>query len=174
MLAIQGLNSSASDSSFLVLPQLIGSDVNTAQVSYFVTPTPGAPNASPSPGVAGTVTASVPDGFYTNTITVSLSTPTLGATIYYTTNGNAPTSSNGTVYTGPLTISSTTTLRAVAIENGFITLPSVTWTYIYVADVMAQSLHDGSGLPTTGPAGRLADDVGVQHGKLRSGPDCDQ
>ena len=73
VLAIQGLNSSASDSSFLVLPELIGSNVNTAQVSYFVTPTPGAPNASPSPGVAGTVTASVPDGYYTNTITVTLS-----------------------------------------------------------------------------------------------------
>ena len=152
VLAIQGLNSSAADSSFLVLPELIASDVNTSQLSYFDTPTPGAPNTDPSPGVAGTVAASVPDGYYTNAITVALSDPIPGATIIYTLDGSAPTLTNGTTYTTPLHISSTTTLRAQAFETGYISLPSVTWTYIYVADVVTQSLHDAPGYPTVGPA----------------------
>ena len=118
------------------MPQLIGTTCNTGQLSYFATPTPGAPNTNPSPGVAGTVAASVPDGFYTSAISVALSTPTPGATIYYTTDGSAPTSTNGTVYTGPSRSPPRRRCVPMAFETGYISLPSVTWTYIYVADVV--------------------------------------
>jgi putative component of membrane protein insertase Oxa1/YidC/SpoIIIJ protein YidD len=59
----------------------------------------------------------VPPQTFTNTITVSISCTTSGATICYTTTGTDPTSSS-TVCTGPLTFSATTTLKARAFKSG--------------------------------------------------------
>ena len=50
-------------------------------------------------------------------VRVTLSTSTSGATIYYTTNGKTPTNQS-TQYTGPITLKSTTTLKAVGIKTG--------------------------------------------------------
>jgi Legume lectin domain/Chitobiase/beta-hexosaminidase C-terminal domain len=62
-------------------------------------------------------TFSVAAGSYTSAQTVSISGPA-GATIYYTTNGQQPTSSS-TRYTGPITVSSSRAVQAVAIETGY-------------------------------------------------------
>ena len=48
---------------------------------------------------------------------VSISCGTTGASIYYTTDGNAPTTSS-TPYSAPFTISETTTVKAIAALNG--------------------------------------------------------
>lgn len=48
---------------------------------------------------------------------VSISCETSGASIYYTTDGNDPTSSS-TLYSAPFTINATTTVKAIAVLNG--------------------------------------------------------
>jgi alpha-glucosidase (family GH31 glycosyl hydrolase) len=57
-------------------------------------------------------------GSYSSPQSVTISTTTAGASIRYTTNGSTPTSTTGTLYTGPVSISSTTTLQAIAYATG--------------------------------------------------------
>lgn len=56
-------------------------------------------------------------GTYTSPKSVTISTTTVGATIYYTTNGNEPTTSSS-VYSAPIEVTSTTTLKAIAVKSG--------------------------------------------------------
>jgi hypothetical protein len=53
-------------------------------------------------------------GTYTNVETVSITSPDFGAAIYYTTDGTTPTTS-ATRYTIPISVSSTETLKAIAV-----------------------------------------------------------
>ncbi|MFZ3262509.1 MAG: chitobiase/beta-hexosaminidase C-terminal domain-containing protein [Terriglobales bacterium] len=66
---------------------------------------------------AATPAASVTGGTYNSTQTVSLTDSTAGASIYYTTNGDTPTTSS-TLYTGPISVSQTETIEAIAIAAG--------------------------------------------------------
>lgn len=60
-----------------------------------------------------------PDGGeFTQATTVTITCPTAGATIYYTTDGTTPSATHGTLYTAPITISETTTLKAIAVKDG--------------------------------------------------------
>ena len=59
---------------------------------------------------------SVAEGEYDEAKNVELSCATDGATIYYTTNGDTPTSSS-TEYTGGISITETTTVKAIAIKD---------------------------------------------------------
>lgn len=56
-------------------------------------------------------------GTYIESVNVSISTTTAGATIYYTTDGTTPTASS-TRYNSPFTLTATTTVKAVAMLNG--------------------------------------------------------
>lgn len=52
--------------------------------------------------------------------TVAITSASAGVTIRYTTDGTIPTETNGTVYSGPVTITvNPTTLQAIAYGNGF-------------------------------------------------------
>jgi hypothetical protein len=62
-------------------------------------------------------TASVAAGSYTAAQSVSLGAPA-GSTIYYTVNGQQPTTSSSR-YTGPITVSSSEVVQAIAVETGF-------------------------------------------------------
>ena len=68
--------------------------------------------------VAATPDFSPADGTYSSAQSVTLTDSTPGATIYYTTNGTTPTASS-TAYKGPITVSSTETIEAIAIASGF-------------------------------------------------------
>ena len=114
-------------------------DGTFSQESYFSTPTPGSPNANPVAGVVQRVSASLTPGFYETPQTVSLSTPTSGATIRYTTDGSTPTATNGADYSLPIDVTGTTTLRAVAIKPGSLSVPDRTWSYLFIDDIINQS-----------------------------------
>jgi hypothetical protein len=57
-------------------------------------------------------------GTYTSAQSVTLFDSTPGATIYYTTNGTTPTTSSA-AYAGPIIVSSTETLEAIAAASGY-------------------------------------------------------
>ena len=86
-----------------------------------------------------TPTFSPAEGTYTESQNVTISCATSGATIYYTTDGTTPTTSSS-VYSTAIPVSSTTTIKAMAVKSGMnnsnvasaeyvITAPAPTVTY---------------------------------------------
>ena len=69
------------------------------------TPTVAPPALSPAPGA------------YSSTATVSLSDVASGSVIHYTTNGSTPTV-NSPTYSGPISVTSTTTIQAIGVVSG--------------------------------------------------------
>ncbi|MFT4547081.1 MAG: hypothetical protein ACI9MB_001027, partial [Verrucomicrobiales bacterium] len=105
---------------------------------YFTTPTPGAANGN---GILDFVrdTNFLPKrGFYDSPIGVVISSATPDVQIRYTTDGSAPSTNSGTIYTAPITISTTTTLRAIASKAGHLPTNVDTQTYIFLDDVLQQ------------------------------------
>lgn len=62
-----------------------------------------------------TISSTSGTSFAGGTISVTITTTTSGATIYYTTDGTTPSSTNGTAYTGAISVSKTTTIKAMAV-----------------------------------------------------------
>jgi len=57
-------------------------------------------------------------GNYSGPVSVTMQTATSGASIYYTANGSTPTQSS-TLYTGPITLTSSAAIKANAFRNGY-------------------------------------------------------
>ncbi len=147
ILALHGMNLTHTGSDFLLLPELDISrqDLSTGLVNgYFDTPTPGAPNSQAVPGYIADTRFSVDRGFYNAPFSLVITTETPDVEIRYTTDGTAPTESHGTVYTGPITIDRTTTLRAAAFRSGYRPTNVDTQTYIFLADVEKQPVRNVS------------------------------
>ena len=81
-----------------------------------------------------TPTFSVATGTYTEAQSVEISCETEGATIYYTTDGADPTTES-TEYTAPISISTTTTLKAIAVKDGMDNSAVATATYTFTTVV---------------------------------------
>lgn len=77
---------------------------------------PGA-NGDPltlSPPAVASPTFNLTSGTFVGTQTITLTVPTAGATLRYTTDGSTPSPSHGALYSGPIAVAATTTLRAIA------------------------------------------------------------
>ena len=70
-----------------------------------------------APTTCATPTISIPADAFVSTKNVTIDCATAGASIYYTTNGDTPTTSS-TAYTDPFEISATTTVKAIAVKDG--------------------------------------------------------
>jgi len=116
---------------------------------YFGAPTPGAPNGNSSiVGIAPPPHFSVNRGVFDSSFDVLLTSPLVGAAIRYTTDGSEPTVSSGTVVAGPLSINSTTTLRAATFAAGYLSSRIQTASYVFLDDVINQP-NDPAGFPST-------------------------
>ncbi len=145
VLAVQILMASPNDTHLLVSPELSDTIITQDGPTYFADPSPGAYNTI---GTWQTpLSVSVQRGFFYAPFQVTLSTSTVGGSIYYTTNSSTPSATNGTLYTGPITISGTTTLQAVTVGGGEADSPIDTETYIFPDQVIDQS-STPAGFPT--------------------------
>ena len=146
-LAIQGLNATNDQANFLIYPILNNLTVSFGAVGYLPA-TPGAPSGQ----ILGSAIVPEPSfsqahGFYNAPFQLSISDPMPGAQIRYSLDGTVPTATTGTLYTGPITISGQTDIRAVAFFPGDIPSFPNTSTYIFISQVITQN---SDGLPPPG------------------------
>ena len=96
---------------------------------YFANPTPGEVNAGVGfAGISGNPSFSVESGFYDAPVSVALAPINEEAIIRYTTDGTAP-SISSSVYQNPISISSTTIVRAREYQEGMLPGKTVNQTY---------------------------------------------
>jgi N-acetylneuraminic acid mutarotase len=86
-----------------------------------------------------------PAGTFTSTQTVTISDATVGATIYFTTDGSTPTTASS-VYSTPLAVSSSETVEAIATASGYGT--SSIGSAAYGIDLLAPDFSIVSSLPS--------------------------
>ncbi len=130
-----------------------GLNPNGLSLGFFNTPTPGTLNGVSFEGFVADTMFDVDRGFFESSFPLTITTETPGATIRYTTNGSEPSLTNGTTYNGPITISSTTTLRARAFKDGFQPTNIDTHTYFFLEDVRTQFANGAA--PSGWPVGSV-------------------
>ena len=118
----------------------------TGERCFFSAPTKGFQNANPVPGYAAAPVFSATKLYVSSGTEISLSTATAGAEIRYTTDGSAPTASSK-LYTGPITISKGTVIRARTYAAGLLPSDPVAHTFItgeaHTLPVVCISLSSG-------------------------------
>src|SRR5882762_1408427 len=118
-------------------PDLAVANLHTLNISVLL-------NNTGTSTVAATPTFSPGGGTYPGSVTVTISDATSGATIYYTTDGSAPTTSSA-VYTGALTFTQTTTLNAMAAASGMTNSAVASATYTVQQQVATPTFSPGGG-----------------------------
>ncbi|TWT78311.1 CotH protein [Posidoniimonas polymericola] len=109
------------------------------QLRYFDTPTPGAANGAGLLGVVADTRFSVDRGFHDAPFEVVITSDTPDAEIYFTTDGSAPSPTNGELYTAAVQVDRTTVLRAAASKAGYLPTNVDTQTYLFLDNIVGQS-----------------------------------
>ena len=113
------------------------------ELQFFQEPTPVAENGSGIDGYVADTKFSVKRGFYDDAFELAITTATEGANITYSLDGSDPAKASifspALKYEGPLTIGTTTVVRALAKKSGWQATNTDTNTYIFPEDVVKQS-----------------------------------
>ena len=105
---------------------------------YYAEPTPGAQNGKGYEGITQLPAFSVTPGIYDDTVTVAI-TAGEGETIRYTTDCTTPNASSE-VYSGELSISKNSVIRAAAFRDGYLSGDVATATYLFRSDGVNHAL----------------------------------
>jgi hypothetical protein len=97
---------------------------------------------------AATPTFSPAAGTYTSVQTVAIRSATSGASLYYTTDGSTPTTSSSPYY-GPIAVSASQTLKAVAIATGYSVSPVGSAAYVLNLTAAAPTFSPAPGTYST-------------------------
>jgi hypothetical protein len=99
---------------------------------------------TPAPAAAVAPVIQPAAGTYGGFFTLTLTSATVGANIYYTTDGSIPTSQNGTLYDplNPPVVTSSATVRARAYADG-LTFSSVTSSVFTVIPITVEAIPEG-------------------------------
>jgi hypothetical protein len=152
VLAIHGLNVGSADPDFLTRAKLvISGEVSTPH--FFADATPGQPNTEEWRFSVEDTAFDHDRGFYTESFDLVITTDTPDAQIYYTTNGSDPLMPDGSIrigaieYTQPITISTTTVVRAAGVKIDHEPTNVDTQTYIFLTDIINQPANP-TGFPS--------------------------
>ncbi|HWN94618.1 MAG TPA: lamin tail domain-containing protein [Methylomirabilota bacterium] len=155
VLAMHGLNLSMGDADFLLEPQLVAA-LAPATNGFYSPVTPGASNGPALNGVVADTKFSVDRGFHDASFSLAITCATPSATIYFTTNGSAPSPANGFVFSSPISIARHSFIRAQAFLAGWVPSGIDTHSYVFLRDVLRQS-NNIPGYPTIWQASYPAD-----------------
>lgn len=108
-------------------------------IGYMETATPLQPNAVSHVGFVADTVFSVKRGRYSAPFSLAITSATTDAIIRYTTDGSPPTRTHGTIYSGPISISSTRSVRAFAYKAGWKETNVDSHSYLFVDDIVNQS-----------------------------------
>jgi hypothetical protein len=109
---------------------LTGKDGDTKRV-FFLKPTKGSANSSSGlEGYAKAPVFSEQGGYKSSSVSLKMSTATSNAAIYYTLDGSTPTTGS-TRYSDPVSVSSTKTVRAIAVASGMLQSDETVATFIF-------------------------------------------
>ena len=103
----------------------------SGDLRYLSSPTPGLPNSGAYTGAVADTKFSRDRGFYDAAFNMVITCDTPGATIKYTTDGTKPSQGHGSTFSGPISIGSTTCIRAMAYKAGWLNTNVDTHTYIF-------------------------------------------
>jgi N-acetylneuraminic acid mutarotase len=106
--------------------------------------------------VTATPSLSPASGTYTTVQTVTISDSTPGAVIYYTTDGSVPTASS-TKYTGPITVSSTQTIQAIATAANYVSSAVASAMYTIQLTAAVPAFAPAAGTYTTAQTVTISD-----------------
>ncbi len=104
----------------------------------FLQPTPGAENLQSGGIILPPPVLNIKHGIYETPFNLEISSDISGTEIYYTTDGSVPSSGNGTLYSSPINIQTTTIIRAVNTLDDQSLSKVATQTYLFLDDVIHQ------------------------------------
>ena len=120
-----------------------------------MSPTPGLNNLNPQQEYASTPVFSQVGGYYNSPVNLTLSSPDPNITIYYTTNGDLP-NNTSFLYSSPITINSTTVVKAVAYSSN----PNIPASFIEYHTFFINDTHT---IPILSVSGNEVDAVSYTH-----------